>query len=201
MKTILLDMDGVIADFFNHSLNLWGITLDAYLQHNPCRPIEYNVGKWVQELRPDDVTITGNPWTPGSWFEGAIANNAMLYDFWLSMPEYTWAEELIDMCFAHTSHLYICTKPMRHSECHMQKHAWLSAHYPELADKLIITTNKTLLAHPEHILIDDLEDSVRHFSNRGGQGILFPQPWNSNHAIVDRLGHVRHMLKEIEVYI
>lgn len=43
---------------------------------------------------------------------------------------------------------------------------------------------------PNQILIDDRDKNVDHFIAAGGNAILFPQVWNSNHAVQDRMKFV-----------
>ena len=47
------------------------------------------------------------------------------------------------------------------------------------------------LAHRDAYLIDDFDANVNKFSERGGNAILFPQVWNSNHVVkTDRVEYV-----------
>ncbi len=51
----------------------------------------------------------------------------------------------------------------------------------------VMTARKHLLAKPGTILIDDYEANVMAFQKDGGKAVLFPQIWNANHEITDRL--------------
>lgn len=174
---ILLDMDGVIADFFQHTMDIYRLSLNDY---KAPKPWSYDIGAWIEEML--ELTSRNNAWLPNSWFELAIATQAREKNFWLEMPKYPWTDELISL-LAGYGEIYITTKPMHHPECLAQKKMWLDRHFPEL--KFIMTGHKHLLAQNHHILIDDHQETVENFIKHGGQAVLFPQPWNSNHAIVE----------------
>ncbi len=42
--------------------------------------------------------------------------------------------------------------------------------------------DKSLLAGPYRILVDDHDENVRMFRALGGQAVLWPQPWNAMHG-------------------
>lgn len=197
MKTILLDMDGVLADFFSPAMELFGCNLNVYLDTFSERPLEYNVGLWVQRSNLKYAHL-GNPWETNSWFEQEVAIAARRSSFWYLLPLYPWADELVHLC-AMYGDVYVCTKPMKHGECFHQKYLWMKRHFPQLAERLIITNHKQLLASPGVTLIDDFEDTIDKFS-KVGNGILFPQHWNINHEIVlpsKRLQYVQQKLQEL----
>ncbi|MFO0916509.1 MAG: hypothetical protein U0795_26370 [Pirellulales bacterium] len=55
-----------------------------------------------------------------------------------------------------------------------------------------------LLAGPRRVLIGDSDAKVAAFRAAGGEAILFPQPWNANRAVKDRLGYVKAQLEMLE---
>jgi hypothetical protein len=58
-----------------------------------------------------------------------------------------------------------------------------------------MTAHKDRLAHANAYLIDDFDVNVERFCSRGGNGILFPQLWNSNHAFAEH--QLDYVIKEI----
>ena len=54
-----------------------------------------------------------------------------------------------------------------------------------------------LCAQAGALLIDDSDHNVIQFRNHGGQAILFPQIWNSNHHLPDPLAHVERELNRL----
>ncbi len=78
------------------------------------------------------------------------------------------------------------TAPANTAECLAAKRQWIRQHLPRLEDELIITKCKWAQAHYQTLLIDDKDKEVNKFKEKGGQTILFPQPWNSNFAYAKR---------------
>ena len=61
----------------------------------------------------------------------------------------------------------------------------------------LIGPPKWICARPDQLLIDDNDTNIDNFRDRGGHGILFPQPWNRNHGLVeDRMGYLREELQQ-----
>ena len=50
---------------------------------------------------------------------------------------------------------------------------------PMFAPHFCGTTDKTLFAHPEALLIDDSHHVAENFSKAGGRAIVIPQVWNN----------------------
>ncbi len=51
-------------------------------------------------------------------------------------------------------------------------------------------------ANPRSILIDDYELNVTEFRRHGGQAVLFPQIWNSNHRINNKIEFTLESVKQ-----
>ena len=51
-------------------------------------------------------------------------------------------------------------------------------HFPELASRCCLTTDKTSFAHPDTLLLDDTPDVAKAFNKAGGRAIVIPQAWN-----------------------
>ena len=61
----------------------------------------------------------------------------------------------------------------------------------------LIGPPKWICARPDQLLIDDNDGNVESFRERGGQAILFPQPWNLNHRLCgDRMGYLSDELSK-----
>lgn len=50
---------------------------------------------------------------------------------------------------------------------------------------MVIAWDKSCLAHPDSILIDDCDENVDKFNDAGGKAILVPQDWNSSYKLFD----------------
>ncbi|MEQ9070708.1 MAG: hypothetical protein RLO18_28485, partial [Gimesia chilikensis] len=117
--------------------------------------------------------------------------------FWAEFPPYPWLNELLTL-LRETAPFTISTSPSRSAACASAKVEWLREHFQEpLYMDFMIGTQKYLLAKPDVVLIDDQHKNIDQFREHGGQAILFPQPWNSNFAITDRIGYVRSELEKL----
>lgn len=56
---------------------------------------------------------------------------------------------------------------------------WLKMWVPNV--DITVTTNKTLLASKDSLLIDDYYDNVKAFQTAGGKAVCVPRPWNCLH--------------------
>jgi len=59
-------------------------------------------------------------------------------------------------------------------------------HFEGHGPELVLTRDKSLLARPRAVLVDDSDANVDAFRAAGGAGIVFPQPWNR--AVADIYG-------------
>ncbi|QDV21599.1 5' nucleotidase, deoxy (Pyrimidine), cytosolic type C protein (NT5C) [Gimesia panareensis] len=177
VRHILLDMDGVISDFMGAILELHG-----------QRELAEN---WP-EGEPNYAGVLGMTkdefWKPVDSLGGR---------FWAEFPPYPWLNELLDL-IRETAPFTISTSPSRSAACASAKVEWLRQHFEEpLFMDFMIGTQKYLLAKPDVVLIDDQHKNIDKFREHGGQAILFPQPWNANFAITDRIGYVKSELEKL----
>jgi hypothetical protein len=58
--------------------------------------------------------------------------------------------------------------------------------------------NKTLLANPRVLLIDDADSNYTKFRAAGGEAVLFPQLWNANAGHTEsKLTYLRQELDQL----
>lgn len=179
---ILIDMDGVIADFVSPSLKAAAIPLS----HDECLCWDY-FGGFMTEAE----------------FWAAIES---VDGFWDSLKPYEWAYELVERC-RRTAPVYFCSAPARHKSCAGAKIEWLreNSFLKGKEDHFILTPHKHLLANPGTVLIDDGQHNIGAFRKAGGQAIMFPMPWNnfaSSDAVFpsEKLFAVSDLLTDIELY-
>lgn len=170
---ILLDMDGVIANFVDGAIEAAGLPMT----HGQA-------SKWNFHL---DHMSEDEFWTK-------IAQRPA---FWLNLEPYPWANELVDMCLEVAPVLF-CSSPCLDANSASQKIEWLRRHGFMAEDKndYILTSHKGLMGHPSRLLIDDGKHNIEAFEAAGGKTILFPQPWNSDRRFSneERLSLVREEL-------
>lgn len=177
---ILLDLDGVLADFV-------GGIAQAHGRSNPYW-LSSNHGKYDMDtlfgMKPEEF------WRP--------TNRA---SFWADLQKMPDADEIMALCktFVGEPRIAILTSPAAHVECPTGKTMWVQEHYWHFRRRLIITPAKHFLAHNEAVLIDDSDKNVIDFEKHGGRAILLPRPWNSQHAVArtgDVVDYLRRQLNE-----
>jgi len=170
IKTIFLDMDGVLVDF-NKAV------CDKF--HLPYPPQTY---EFFPEIRLQVNNIcTATFWNNLEWmYDGCDILQAVLDKI-------------------HLSRIYLLTTPMLNLESASGKMMWIDGNLPEFIKRIIITqAPKRLLARPDTLLIDDKDENIDEFIEAGGHGILVPRPWNELHGWADEaLQVVKNSLEEI----
>lgn len=167
-KDILLDMDGVVANFVQGLIDTheWNITHE-----------EYDSWNWHRKLMTDREM----------WAKTEVK------DWWLNLKPYPWANELYSK-LSLISNIIFCTSPNNDPECPSQKVKWLIKHNFMYNNNYQIGKKKELNAASGAILIDDSDDNIEKYREAGGKAILFPQPWNKNRDIKNPVDYV---LKEL----
>lgn len=151
---ILLDMDGVLADFFKQACKYHG---KPYI---PSEIKKYNISE-IWEMSDDEF------WEPLQGF-----------DFWSGIEPYDYTEALLQD-LRKIAPITICTAPSRDHYCISGKLSWLEKHLKIKTSDVIFANKKWLLANGSNCLIDDSQEKIDDFCRYGGNGIIFPQPWNN----------------------
>jgi len=161
IKEILLDVDGVLGDFWER----------AFAVHD----------------KPYDGTkVTGWDWHREAWGmdDNEFWSKLDGHEFWLDIKLYPWADEFYkELC--KIARVTIATSPCNDDFCSAGKHMWLRKHFGLKPKESIIGGRKELMSRPGTILIDDSPANIEKFNDPklGGLGVLFPQPWNSAGAV------------------
>lgn len=187
--TIFLDMDGVLSDFVGACGELFDFDPKTLNQWS----IERHVG-----IEPKE-------------FWGKIDRHSPR--FWAEMEEYPWARTLYTYLRGNEQFgtVYICTTPSQSPDSLRGKMYWLQKRMGKNFRDYVLTPHKHLLAHPGAILIDDSPGNINKFREAGGQGIVFPQPWNwrsvadpvkesdnpTSEVPRDRISYTLHHLRKI----
>jgi 5'(3')-deoxyribonucleotidase len=170
-----LDIDGVLADFMR-----------AAMLANKCNP---------------DVALS--TWPKGEWeahkvlgiSEDSFWQHISANDyFWDDLQMLPWCRDLIRLVTRHDPEFRFATKPSRCESCYAGKRRWVARLGYDPSERLIVIPDKVELAGPGRLLIDDNDDNCTRWKEAGGTSILFPQVWNSNWKIHDRLRFVRKEL-------
>lgn len=174
-KTILLDVDGVLADFVGAVLKL-------------INKPDVKVDRWDFH---EQLGMTAN--------ELWKVIDSSGHDFWANMPMLPWYIDIVAMLAAYrvTKNTVLCTSPSLSDGCNSGKVAWIRKNFPGFSRRFIITPCKHLL-RGDFILIDDSDENCKRFWESRQEAILFPQPWNANrHKCHDRIRYINEQLYSI----
>lgn len=177
IRTVLLDMDGVLTHF-----------IDAALRAHGKRP-EPILEAWPRGVFGAHTILgidIGAFWVP---------INRLGEAFWRTLPPFPWTRDLLDWAETVPAHWAICTSPSRDPACPRGKMEWLYAHVRPAFRDVALTPKKHLLARPDVVLVDDTERMCERFEAEGGHAVLFPQYWNRRGAVADPWGLVKAELE------
>jgi len=171
---VLLDLDGVLADFVGAACRL-------HSRPNPYLESESLGNYGIQELLgiPDDLF----------WKD-------MGEEFWASLDLLPDAREIVSLLerYHGVKNICILTSPVRTPGCTRGKMRWIEEHFPQFRRSFLIGPAKEFCAHENSILYDDYEQNILRFATAGGAAFLMPAPWNYKHdeqplaALEDFLG-------------
>lgn len=98
-------------------------------------------------------------------------------EWWVDLKPLPWFRYLFHtVAFEHDT--YLVSSPCEFVCAASGKMAWARSTEGVDPKRLVLTSQKHLLAAPGTVLIDDHEDNVEGFIKNGGIGILFPAHWN-----------------------
>lgn len=161
MKTVFIDMDGVLSDFAGSVMREFG------LSHCDCR------GRGdIKEICGIDKSKLISICDPTS--------------FWVELGILEDAKEIVNLVKKYTSRVALLSDPGVFLGAPYGKHIWLQRHFPDLVDLLILTPSKKLVAHKDAILIEDYDHNIEQFRAAGGAAIMVPRPWNSEWEMADK---------------
>jgi len=156
---ILLDVDGVLADFSNAVQDFYNCWITPYPMGT------YNI---VDLICTKKGIIEKDFWEQLGVY------------FWANIPLLQHAEDLLNLLKG----LNVCvlTSPPLNHEAVVGKLLWLEKHTRFVAKrKFLIGPAKEFCANKNHILIDDSDENIDNFIEHGGKAVLYPTKQNSAH--------------------
>lgn len=162
---IFCDVDDVLVDFSKAAYELFDFVEQAEAMDRPRPPYAYKaIGVWKYDF-----------WRVVSQVPQGCS------EWWRTLPLTPWATKLID----HLNRLAgddwrIATAPYNADGC-KGRLQWIQEFAPNV--RWHLTDDKTDLAMPGRLLIDDNENNCKTWVARGGDSILVPSPHNSNHHL------------------
>ena len=166
ITTIYADQDGVLAAFWESALRKLN---DKFRRENPISRDEYReYGKF------DMASLFG---VTNKEFWSCVEDSNY---FWDSLGTFPWSKDLYDFLrkFAPVT---ICSSPSDGLNCVYGKTQWLKKHIDQsiTTGDCVFTKKKYLLANPNVLLIDDLQENCDKFIAAGGHAVCVPSTWNT----------------------
>jgi len=159
---LLLDMDGVLADFFTSALS----RLNA---HSECDPM------------PTDTYLAHHGFDMAAAFGVTPEKFWQLIDtedFWRGLKPLPHAKRLIAAVKDTGIPFFVASSPSQGYHCVPQKTAWLYHHLGVKQRQCMFGSAKHLMARTGALLVDDLDKNCEAFTQAGGAAVLIPSNWN-----------------------
>ena len=161
---ILLDLDGVLANFSGAASLVHG--------HGTKTPHKWD---WYKDW----------PCTTDEFWQVIHGLGDHFYEKWVE--PYPWAIDVLRLV-AHADEFVIFSSPSDSQYGYAGKKIWVDKYLqPHLGTstpiKLIVGSEKHLMAGKDRLLIDDYDVNIERFRKAGGHTVTFPQPWNSQKGV------------------
>ncbi|MDP4039166.1 MAG: 5'-3'-deoxyribonucleotidase [Candidatus Pacearchaeota archaeon] len=158
---ILVDMDGVVADFEK------GV-LDTYRNRHPDKsfvPLEQRTSFYVKDNYPNEL-------------QPLVEEIYLAQGFYLNLPPIDGSLEALSELTSRGDEIYICTSPLLSNPfCVQEKYDWVINHLgKDWTKRMIVSKDKTIV-HGD-FLIDD-KPEVKGVQQPSWEQILYSQPYNS----------------------
>lgn len=168
--TVLLDVDGVLCNFVERICQFYGINANDAMQNwEPLEEYElHKTNHFVEKFITEDQIKKDLISLPAGW--------------WKNLCTYPYFSDLLILIDDHFKNWLLSTSPIMSADYFSGRFDWLNKIYGgELeANKIMIGSEKYLMANKNTVLIDDSLKNVKKFIAAGGQAILYPRPWNPN---------------------
>jgi 5'(3')-deoxyribonucleotidase len=160
---ILLDMDGVLADFVG------GIS-KAHGRPSPFDDPQHHGKYEMTEIWGMEVAEF---WKPTD------------EEFWASLEPTSEATEIVRLATdaVGTENVCLLSSPCAHLGCVPGKLRWIERHFPQFKRRFLFGPRKEFCAAPNRLLIDDWDQNVAYFTAANGNAWLYPRPWNTQAAM------------------
>lgn len=166
---ILIDMDGVLADFERGVLE----TYRALHPGKPFVPLDQRTSFYVKSQYPPECQ---------PFIEEIYTSRG----FYSGLPPISGALEALPQLLGRGDEVFICTSPLlRNPSCVQDKYDWVERHLGrDWLERMIVTKDKTLVHGT--ILIDDRPD-VHGVRAPSWEHVLYTQPYNAHVPFKRRL--------------
>ncbi len=151
---VFLDLDGVIVNFAQGVIDLYKLS---------CK---------FEDLTHWGAILEYSGKTPAEFWGG------LTEDFWYGLRMFPEAKMLLDLLKPYNP--CILTSPSYISAGARQQwiRLWMSDYFQD--GRYLIGPAKKYVAREGALLIDDSPDNITAWRKAGGEGFLFPRPWNNS---------------------
>lgn len=125
--------------------------------------------------------------------------DAIPRNLWANSKKSTQCDWLLETSaqYVGRENVFLATSVTKDPDCLAGKLEWIVNYLPNwIHRQYFMTPRKWLLAQPETLLIDDCEQNIEKFVAGGGNGIVFPQPWNTKWG-TDATKHIDGELRHL----
>lgn len=151
---LLLDMDGIIADFNFHSIRTYNEIHGSELDPKKCN--DYIGDHEVLEKSIDPKALRRPYREPG---------------FFLGCPVIPGAQEGVERLGQAFEIYVLTTHYWGNPTCVYEKELWLQRHFPKIAQRGIFTSHKELV--PGNLFIDDRPKNIKAWKDKWGGGSAY----------------------------
>lgn len=110
----------------------------------------------------------------------------MTIDAYRHLPIMPGAKEAVQRAMAAGYDVFVLTKiPKKNPYAATEKLFWIQDHFPELDDKVIITSDKGAVGDTRDILVDDHPEWAN-AHNFGGTVIKFTGDWEALYSVIEK---------------
>ena len=180
IKTILLDLDGVLANCQDALLKI------LKLENDPVAYRQTDLGSYMGLTKDEFWDKVETACKPDSLFA--------------KLPAFKSANNLIKLCKMYSDNVVICSVVGPHTQGFSDKANWIREHLEDKEIPIMLLSNrhKELLANESTLLIDDFMKNCISFRNAGGMTILYPASYNKNYEHMQKpLSFVKQELDKI----
>lgn len=154
-------MDGVTADFFSAAIKRLNFYTGKDFKHKDF----LDTPNYLME---EKYGLTRDK------FWHAIDQNY----FWLDLEPFYWSKDLLEM-LQSIAPVTISSTPSPWNQCVSQKLDWVRRNLKLTEEDCMFGPRKYLMANPNTLLVDDLQDNVDRFIAAGGKAVCVPSNWNT----------------------
>ncbi len=176
MKTVLVDVDGVLADFVG------GV----------CARVNETIPKIVHQFKPTDF----KEWDIGkllpSYWKGIVSKPGFCYN----LEPYPDAKEGMKALLDSGAKIVVVTSPWHSETWISERIEWLALHMKISRQDVIFAEGKhKALIKGDFLIEDSLENAQAWNRNQSGYAHLVNRPWNQDTTLLERVDSFSHAVE------